>query len=268
MDVTELAKPFELSPDAPRRWTLGPLTLWLRREQDEVLVAVIRADEDTGPAETATDQPPPETDPQGDALTWSRWIVAADPCLLRLSPRLPDRAVVARPNQELVLPVGQTAELRISIPVWVALETTGPNSQLLGEFPTRVLSNTWFGTPTDGELSYSLATRARRPHTAGDLPPHRAQCPVTVHNVASDPLNIERLSVHADELTCYGSGQGLWTTAVDITFRGEDEVSRVELADGPPATARDAHLLGDPRTDRDTGLLRRSFTNLKNFTGG
>mgnify|MGYP001769704314 FL=1 len=71
---------------------IGPLTLRLRRRDDEWQAALAYAPPDSGARAGTAPAAPPETD-----LTWQRWVVRDGSGGLALTPGLPDRAVVVRP---------------------------------------------------------------------------------------------------------------------------------------------------------------------------
>jgi len=137
----------------------------------------------------------------------------------------------------------------------------------LCEQPSVLLSNIWFGDPTSGDLCYSLRTRARRDISNWQTEPHRAVCPVTIHNSANTQLDIERFCVHAIHLSVFAGASRLWTNGTRITFKGEAEVSQLEYADKPPNYEEVGQVLSKPRTPFKKTLLKRSLGGFGLFSG-
>jgi hypothetical protein len=247
------------------RARVGPLSLWLRRSDDEIHIAPDRADVD---ADLADCEPLAEAPvPDGVDPDWARWVVGEGADSLRLAPALPDRAVVVRPESTLTLPTGREALFLVSIPVWVRVSISGDAGLDLCEHPTTVLSNIWFGDPMSGELCYSLRTRARR--GVEDSPPrgHRAICPVRIRNDAPKPLEVERFCVRVQHLRIY-AGQRLWTSEVRVRFRGEEQASEVHYAPEAPSLEPVGGVVGDAREPvAPDSLLKKTLGGLRYFGG-
>lgn len=239
---------------------VGPLTLWLRRTDQEWHLAVRRAPEaDTGHHE------PAEPD---DALEWLRWTAGEEANVVRLLPQMPDRSVVVRPESPIQIPPGHEALFYVSIPVWVKVAVGEGTPTVLCEQPAVILSNTWFGDPMSGELCYSLQTRARRAVDASQASPHRAVCPVRIRNTHEELLAFERLCIRVEHLTLYDGQRQMWTNGISVRFRGDEHPSLVEYDPGPTAALDVGDVLAEPRVPPSSGLLKRSFASLSSFASG
>lgn len=256
----EMWKPEPVEPDRVVHRQVGPLLLWVLRREDEWHVACDRVLEADG-AEAAGR-------PKPDDLPWSRWTAGEEGAVLHLRPAMPDRAVVVRPGSPLSVSPGHEAVFYVSIPIWVQVAVGADGELVLCEEPTVVLSNTWFGEPTAGELCYSLQTRARRAISDGEARPDRAVCPVRISNEAHEHLKFERLSIGAPHLTVFDGPAQLWTNEVHVVFRGEGQPTQVDYAATPPMSLDVGEPLAGPRVPAESGLFRRSLATLRTLTGG
>lgn len=239
-------------------WALGPLELWIHRAgADELHVATRRGEE--GDEATAQAAPLTVVDGPLPELEWTRWIVRAG-ASVRLLPVMPNRAVVARPESPLRLPTGAAARFFVSVPVWVRVVSEDESSVTLTEVPSTVLSNIWFGDTMQGELCYSLATTARREMEQTVLRPHRAVCPVRLANDSLEELAIQRIRVEVAQLTVFDAGTRLWTNQVNVTYKGAEAGSQLELVAGPPAEATgEATVVGEARETPRRRVWARAF---------
>lgn len=258
-------KPFGIEPDQCVETQIGPLKIWLRRVDDETHVAVGR---DASPDGTfLVNAPEPVKDTVSGGLDWSRWVCGTDWKTVKLIPKTPDRPVVVRPEVPVNLPPKQKAIFFVRVPCWVAVTVGEPDPRLLCEEPSLVLSNTWFGDPTSGDLCYSMRTRARRHNVDTQIEPHRIVCPVTISNVAKKGVDITRLCVHVEHLNIYLGETRLWTNGVSITFKGENEVSQVAYSRDVPEYEPAAEMLSKARKPLKKPLLKRSLGDF-NWLGG
>ena len=239
---------------------VGPLALWLRHAAKEWHVAVRRTPE----ADTAYGEPAGET---GD-LDWARWTAGEGADVVRLLPRLPDRSLVVRPESPIQIPPEHHAVFYVSIPIWVAVAVGEGTPTVLCEEPTVALSNTWFGDPMAGELCYALQTRARRAVDDSEAKPHRAVCPVRIHNAHDEMLAFERLCIRVEHLTLYDGQRQMWTNGLSVRFRGDEQPSLVEYDPGPTAALDVGDVLAEPRVPPSKGLLKRSFASLSSLARG
>lgn len=212
--------------------SLGPLTLYLMRVGDELHIASSREPEADRPdavsplaiAETELDA----------SLEWNRYVLGREMTTIRLKPVLPDRSYVARPESVVALSPGRDAVFYISAPISIGIEEQGRKPVTLTEIQTVPLSNIWFGDPTDGELCYSLTTRARRSVEESERRPHRALCTLRVGNDSEETLEVKRLRVHAPYLGLYDDGQRLWTNRITARFQSAEKGSEVEVETRAP----------------------------------
>lgn len=263
MDI-ELWQPHRIEQDQYLEAQVGPLQLWLRRSEDEIHIAKKYRKDSESLVKATAPHAASERKPAG--LDWCRWVCGSCEQIL-LTPVTPDRPVVVRPEVPVKIPPGRQALFFVGVPLWVRITVGDTKKVQLCEEPSVTLSNIWFGDPMSGDLCYSLRTRARRRISDSNIEPHRAVCPVTIRNVASVQVDIERFCVHVAHLSIYSGTSRLWTGEVQIMFKGEDETSLLEYSKNPPAYEPINKVLSEPRTPVKKSLLKRSIGNLGLFSG-
>lgn len=238
----------------------GPLTLNLRRRDDEIWIATSRGEPHVA------GEPGEPADPDSDQESWIRWPVAGGSRTIRLSPVFPDRTVVARPEIPMRLVRGASARVFVRVPLWVRIAAGG--GVVLTEVPTVALSDTWLGGFTAGELCYWLGTTARRHVTPEIFAPHLAVCPLVLSNRSDGDAPVERLAVHVAHLRLYCDDGHFWSNDTRIRFRGADEDSHIDVSDAAPAEVPAAVPVADPRDSSSPGILRiLGFARLRTFPG-
>jgi len=226
---------------------IGGLRLWLQREDSDWLFAIERV-------------PREESAPPPDDRAWRRIGAYPDMEALRLRPVFPPRPVVVRPRTPCAILPGERIQFYFGVPVWMALET--PGGQTLAEEPITILSNTWFGTPMDGELCYALRSRARRERQDMEAQPFRAICPVRIRNHSKELLKFERLCLRVQFLNLYSDKhEGLWGSESGVTYRGDNEWSRLSHARGAPTHLRDAEQISASRVQPSGAFSLKALTD-------
>ena len=240
----------EVPPGDGLTLAVGPLALRVRRVDEELRV-LVRHERD--PAEAAD-------------TGWTRW-AAADVDRVTLSPLFPDRTLVVEPEDPFWLLDGAEARIYLRVPVWLHLEGVGRERHDLLRVPTMDASDTWWGTPEEGELCYWLPTRARRSVGPEHVEPHLVLCPLQLVNRSGDSLHVEKIALRAAYLSLYRSGAALWSDATRVLYTGEAEGSRLEMAGRPPREAEDPELLAPPAELMARGFRARTFRRFRSFTG-
>ena len=227
---------------------LGPLELEIRRTAGEIRIAHHRPGD-----------PRRERDSK-----WIRWVPAADwSGELALTPAFPNRPVVVRPDNEFWLTQGSQARIYLRMPLEVEIEALGPHRATLLRIPTRVLSDTWWGSTEEGILHYFLDTNARRIMTDAEFLEHLAVCPLQLDNTSADDLLVTRIAIHTEYLSLYRDGTRLWSDETRVRYRGHDEESAVTVSGTAPSEARDAELVRPPREKMSRSFSARTFARLR-----
>ena len=257
----DIWRPFKIEQDQCLSWQIGPLKLWLQRTENEWHLASERAPEEEDALGPATPCNKPEQ------MQWKRWTASGESNLVQNIPVMPDRSIIVRPETPLTIPHGNQALFYVTIPVWVRV-AVGQNAQMtLCEEPTVILSHSWFGQPTAGELCYSLRTSARRTLDRLGRRPHGAVCPVRVQNDAAVQLDFERLCVQVNHLNIYAGKGHMWTNEVKVTYKGEEKPTEIDFAQRSPTGDDVGELITEAREPLSRGFMQKGFDTFKSFTG-
>ena len=253
----DLWYPIRIEPGQTLSLQLGPLNLWVHRGKQEWHLAHTY---DLALEERFSMKVSCDDFPQG--RDWTRWIVSEDVEDVRLRPRLPDRAVIVRPEMPMCLLPKQSVQFFVGIPIWLSI-AFGPHNLDPIEIPSKTLSKSWFGPITAGELCYALKTTAKL-HQAALLPhAHRATFPLEIRNTSTERLNFERLCLRTQYLSIYQGATRMWTNKGRVSYRGEEKWSRIVYARKSPDFDQAEQLLGIAREAVQRGTLLKTFDNLK-----
>lgn len=240
---------------------VGPLTLWARGEGDEIRLAHASGHW-MRPEPGAGDAPPP------DDRDWVRWPVGEGVGRLVLSPALPPRTVVVEPELSFRLPPGGRARIFVRVPLWARVRVAGPGGATLTEVPSVVLSDTWWGGFTEGELCYWLPTSARRRVSPEVFTPNVAVCPLQLSNRSGGELAVERIALRVAHLSLFSDEGRLWADETRVRYRGVEEGSEIDFAGGRPEEAPGAVPVAPPRRSPPArGLRARTFARLRALSG-
>lgn len=238
---------------------IGPLWLVLAHRPGEWRIGWRNDGVDEADSRIEIGEPQPIVEPV-EAHQVQRYLSDRAGDLIKLSPLLADRPVVARLAQSLTVPAGDRAKVFVSTPLWVRVELPDPNRTLV-ELPTMRPSDTWFGANTrSGTVAYASPTTARV--TLEHLPPlaGRAISKVSVENKADSLLLLERLSVPAPNLKLYADHTGLCWTASLLAVRHSDSAqAQVVVEASPPAEAEGAQLITEPRQSNGRSVFSRAL---------
>lgn len=241
-----------------QRLGIGPLTLWIKRVENEVWMAH---------AQTAEGELPPSEPPEDGK--WSRWALRDVATHLRVTPVLPDRPLVVKPEHPFTLLRRASARIYMRIPAWIrveAVEEESGRTSVLTEIPTVHLSDTWWGDFLDGELAFWLSTSGRRQLTPELFQTHLVMSAVQLDNLSTDDLQVEKLSLRVEHLSIYEKDGWLWAEEVRVGYHGEDEGSEIHMDDEPPREAAGARELSPARAQKRS-FRTRTFARLKALSG-
>ncbi len=257
----------------------GPLELRLRRVQGELWLASRRdagwgtaaskgGPDATGEAGAGGGKRLGEADgPEPETLDWTRWAAPGDSVGVRLAPSLADRPVVVAPETPFHLTPGATARIYVRIPLWVRVSIDSGSLATLLEVPVIVMSDTWWGDFSSGELAYWLPTTARRRVTDDLFGPHLVMCPLELVNESAEVLAVEKLAVRVLHMSIYSDGPRLWGSETRVRYESDEEGSRIDLEDEPPREAPKARLITPPRERPERGFRARTFGRFKDLAG-
>lgn len=242
-------------------WSIGPLSLWITRLENEWQLTWESGSDPMDPA-LRVEVPARQTAPPSGS-NFSRYGVRKTSSKLVLAPVLPDRPIVVRPVVPFYIPSHEETTLYVSTPLWVRMKV-GESPKTLSEIPAFRLSDTWFGlSTTEGEICYATRTAARL--RAEDLPsrPHRAITSVTIRNRSESALLLERLKLPVPFLSLFRDGEGhLYTESISLEREENDDGVRVKLGKGPHHQAGDAAKISEPRIQIEKSFMVRAFHSL------
>jgi hypothetical protein len=209
-----------------------------------------------------------DVDEDGGRDEWTRWSLPGD-ARVEVRPSLPDRPVVVSPEQPFHLPLRGKARVYVRIPLFAQVVATDTNrtETVLAEFPSIVLSDTWWGTFTEGLAAYWLRTRARRSAPPEIFEPYLAVCPFLLENASDEPLAVDRFAIRTDHLSLFARDGGMWTDEVLVEYHGPLEGSELTYTGAVPREVGDVRRIASPREVPPRGLRARTFGRLKVMTG-
>ena len=236
------------------RHRIGPLTIFLRKLLNEIWVANSRDDKTKG-----------EPAPLPDKPEWVRMALPGDFSEVRITPVLPDRPVVIDTEHSYRFVSQTRTKVYSRIPVFARITPASREDLIIAEIPTVILSETWFGIFTEGELSYALSSTARRILTDDLMEPYLVVCPMEIWNKSSDELKFEKVCLRADRLSIYAKGTALWADETLITYHGKDSETHMEMKKVVPPEAAGASLVSDPRSPVKKSIGQKTFKLFKDF---
>jgi len=241
-------------------WRIGPLQLWIHREEHELFIAYERGYD---PLDHSLSVEVPTLSKEGPEATVNRYVLRPLEGSLELVPALANRPLVVNPAQPFFLPANHEATLFISSPLWFQVRAGNPSKRLQDE-PTFRPSDTWFGSSKRvGELCYATKTSARMLLEQVPILAHRAVSAVRVRNRAASELQLNQIRLPMPNLSLFSSPDGrLWTEALIFDRDVAGGAAAVRLEKGPPAEAGETTLLTEPRYHNEGGFLFEAFGGL------
>lgn len=196
-----------------------------------------------------------------EKLPWQRFIAPTDSTQVRLQPTLPDRSVMSKPEERIELAPHSKGIFFVTIPLWLRAVTE--KGMVICEYPTQVLSKTWFGHPAEeGETGYALATRARQNLDELTDVVGRVICPVIIENSTVESLVFSQLLLRVRHMGVYLAQDGnLWTNECRLGHKGGLFPSTLTFGRTAPHQAGAAQQLSKPREAPTGSLTARVFMN-------
>jgi len=259
---------FEVPHGQARTWHIGPLLLRVSRLAHEWRVSRQRApiaDHDAAPfsGHIAFEVGVLGKDtPLEESAEVSRYATSGSAETLRVSPTLPDRAVIFRPEPPIRVLPNQNVTLYVASPLWLRLEEA-PHT-FLDELPAVPPNQTWWGPSTmEGEPCYAARTHGRFRLEDTEVYQHRILTSVDVQNAADEALLLQRLNVPVRTLSVYATPNGrLWTESVKFQRSSRDAFAELHVGAAPPPAAEGAQKLCGPRDAGSQHTLFRAFGSL------
>jgi hypothetical protein len=188
--------------------------------------------------------------------SWSKIAWKQDSSYLSFTLRLPDFPVVLKPDVVQKIIPGQALSTYCLLPLSIELSAEGSK---LGEYPTTVLSKTWFGELDQGLLGYSLKSQVLS--NVEILPESmiHALCRINIENKSPELLCFERLCLKTDYMGLFKleKMKGICTSQCNLTHTGNERMSKVSYA--PPGPQKAAIVVSPPRQSQNHNLVFKAF---------
>ncbi len=256
---------------AEKRWYYihaGTLELWLQmRETGEVVVGTRRSAAASDAALQWTELNSIQAEQNEDSTIKWDWYAGQPGREITVLPAMPDRPLVLKPQLSRHILPGCKTQLLVFIPVWLQVYSGGESSEnMIAQFPSEILSSTWFGEMQSGELCYALERDLQDNRPAVALSPLSAVCTLNIHNDSQSLLDFQRMALHAEYLSIYTDGHSLYTNEVSVKFNGVDQISQLKYSPRAPKWSGSPGRLKGPHQHPNKSLLKRSFYFIKSLT--
>ncbi|MBI4815658.1 MAG: hypothetical protein HY791_05355 [Deltaproteobacteria bacterium] len=248
---------------------IGPLSLEIQRKVFEWRILSARSGDPLEASAEAIVPCEPTQNPGRDIQT-VRFGVNGPVEDLVLAPALPDRPIVCATEPPLFVPPEEKVTLHVGTPIWVRVDLEEPGASSGGrrkliELPSVVLSDTWFGPPTDieGEVCYAIRTAGRLHRENLPKRAHIARTEVIIENRAKDSLSVAKLRIPVPVLGLYlAEDLGLWTDRLSLVRRDDRGMAELRV-DKSPGQALGS-LVAPPRSSEPSALVR-AFSSVLSF---
>ncbi|MBN2350822.1 MAG: DUF432 domain-containing protein [Bacteroidales bacterium] len=198
-------------------------------------------------------------------LDWDKFIT--EKVMLYLVPALPDKPLVLRPESNFQIMPGTNIQLFVQIPLWIQLFAGSHRYEnLISDFSSVELSNTWFGEPDIGIPAYSLNNPVQTIKDTEKILSYEAMCPLQIINESNEILNFQRLALHVEQLDLYTNEVQLFTNEVKVKFKGEDRASDITFSGSKPFSNEKLRRINSPRETARKNILNRGFYFIKTIT--
>lgn len=237
----------------------GRLLVELSKRDDEICLASKLLDDQEFEALRA-----------GDAsalVKWTRWVACSGTDAVTLVPHFPTHPVLVEPAEPFHVLPGAQARIWVRIPLLLAVRVAEGDDQILGEFPTEALSETWFGDAESGELCFWLGAAVSREIDGGREDDRSGiHAPVVIRNESTEVLQVQRVCLRVSGLSVYHGDGWLWASETVVRYQGGPSPSRINIKHGPPPESPTATLVAGPRQSADGTIVARTFRSLRRWT--
>lgn len=251
---------FPMPGEEPVCWTFGPLQVWGKSTIDEFWITQQYRETGEAAEQLAGEDSRPDLPEKVD---WQRWALKQSYQEVLINPIFPDFPVVVKPEYPFRVTPGVRTKIYVRVPVWVKI-SLGKTSII--KLPSVILSKTWFGEFTGGELCYWISSAARKKIEPDPRRPFLSICPVQIINHSRDELQVEKICLRVSQLGLYYAKDQLWSNETRVHYHGGEEGSEIETRLKPPADARNAKLLTPPVEYPRRSFTAKTFASLKDLT--
>jgi len=251
---------YQFDDNQCRAWKGGGKTVWIRRTEDEWLVA----SKDTlkkQPGISCSENAKVPSD-----LEWKR-VISSKLNSLKVRPATPDLPLALKPVEVMSILPGEQCHFYIKVPLWLQfIIFERKKEELLFEVPMTALSRTWFGDSSSGFISYSLCTKLLKEAGKNGYESLSIFCPFYIYNNHKIKLDLIKFCIHGENLSIFEDTGRLVSNTVVVFFRGDEQEDRISISETPPEQFQGATRVAQPRKPLNRSILRKSFRVIKQFT--
>jgi hypothetical protein len=173
------------------------------------------------------------------------------------SPSLPSKPLVFKGANLFVTPK-QKLTFFVALPLNLQLYYSRIHPEnLMKEIAPIRMSDTWFGEPVTGEAAFALGNAFALNQEKLKASVLQAICPIQIFNNSTLVLEIERLIIRTDNLALYVNSGKIYTSLVEIEYKGKDIISSAEYHYSRTYHGEKPEILVKPRNTG--GILKKNF---------
>jgi len=188
---------------------------------------------------------------------------------ITLEPALPELPLIITPMEKLGILPNQKLDVFVEIPLLLSIFSGTQGNRLnLWETPFTPLSKSFFGSPDNGEIAYSLVTPLYSSVSLYTAPATSAYCPLSIFNRSAQVLDFQRMILRVPYLTLYQGADRIFASPVFVSFRGADQISQVKIRKKPLESDPPLKEMVPPRSIEEKSVLKKSFFFIKNLYNG
>lgn len=195
-----LWKNYQISQVQKIYFKIGPLSLWLKRNENELTIYFLhhgdKHDRNILIDESYKDEIPKTANSK-------RYFIPRNAKEFSLGAVVPDNDIIFRPNDSLYVPPNTTMHLYVNTSLWPVIKIKGHE---IFRVPIVTLQETWLGAdPTNGELCFAGITKGVLTYKDIVHFPYRFVCRFNIINEDDETLQIERIRMLTDLINIYGN---------------------------------------------------------------
>jgi len=240
------------------------LEFWLKKISDEWLIAYTHNDKKSENYFHEVTDKPVNTE-------WTRVISENSSGRIILKPAMPDKPVIVQSPEEIRILEKQKSVITVKIPINYRLATeANKEEKILYEFPSELMSKTWFGELLTGMVAYSLNTKilAGSIFQPGDNYVH---CRINISNTAKKPFVFRKLSVPVNNMNIYetkNKGGKIFTTDNLLIDYADDDKIKMTVDDIELKSGNNKIVYETQKSIQDKYILIKGVTSfIKTVTG-
>ncbi|MDX9801739.1 MAG: DUF432 domain-containing protein [Spirochaetia bacterium] len=260
----ELLKYYTIKENITCCCRIGYLEFWIRKISDEWMISFTHAEQlGENNIIEVTDKP--------DHLDWIRIISENSSSGIILKPAMPDKPVIVQSQEEIRILERQKSSITVKIPANYRLYTESNNEEkMLFEFPSEIMSKTWFGELLTGMMAYSLNTNIMAGNilTPGD---NYIYCKIKIINTAKKSFNFKKLSIPVNNMNIYesyGNDFKIFITDNLLIEYADDDKIKISVDDIELKSGNNKIIYETQKSIQDKSILIKGVTSfIKTVTG-